>query len=125
MTVSMEQCHSHSRSLQDLKQCCQYSASRVKDRLGSVNPPLFEIELDHIVIDELHLLLRITDKLIKLRMAQLDTLGRVHGSRAQNHMDQLVAAVRSCGIHFQVIQFLIIIIIITHGVYNYTGLEQA
>ena len=28
-----------------------------------INKPLFEIELDHIILDELHLMLKITDKL--------------------------------------------------------------
>ena len=76
----------------------------------SETPP-FDIELDHVIADELHLLLRITDKLfgnLILRMAELDHSGRVHGSTSThtapviNHIDQLVQAIRSCGIHFQV-----------------------
>ena len=73
---------------------------------------LFEIELDHVIVDELHLLLRITNKLIGnqiLRMAELDNSKRVHAGNIRthidavlNHMDQLVQAIWCCGIHSQV-----------------------
>ena len=33
-----------------------------KDDYGCCKEPLLDIELDHIIVDELHLLLRITDK---------------------------------------------------------------
>ena len=32
---------------------------------GCQSPPLFSIPLDHVVIDELHMLLRVTDRLEK------------------------------------------------------------
>ena len=47
-----------SRSLQELKEMSKKS----KDDYGCCKEPLLDIELDHIIVDELHLLLRITDK---------------------------------------------------------------
>ena len=48
-----------SRSLLEMKEMSQTSA----DNYGRCNVPLLGIELDHIIVDELHLLLRITDVL--------------------------------------------------------------
>ena len=47
-----------SRSLQELKEMSKKST----DDYGCCKEPLLDIELDHIIVDELHLLLRITDK---------------------------------------------------------------
>ncbi len=44
------------RALSDLKGDGEFS---------SINKPLLDLELDHIVPDELHLMLRVTDVLIK------------------------------------------------------------
>ena len=72
------------RTLEEIKECAQLSqSSRPAQRLGAINPPLFEIDLEHVVIDELHLLLRITDKLINnlvLRAAELDHRSKEHTS---------------------------------------------
>ena len=105
MSVTVEECQQAARTLQDIKKCCRRPAGKRDDRLGCINPPLLEIELDHVIVDELHLLLRITDRLISalvLRMAQLDHASRVHHTGEEGHMKQLTEAVRSCGIHFRV-----------------------
>ena len=101
--MTLEECTATGRTLEDIKNCC--TKSTVEARFGCINPPLFEIEPDHIVVDELHLLLRISDRLISaliMRMVQLDHAEHVHHRQSGNHMDQLLAAVRSCGIHFSV-----------------------
>lgn len=46
-----------------LAQVKQYAANGKKE-FCCINPPLLNIPLDHIVLDELHLLLRITDILM-------------------------------------------------------------
>ena len=49
------------RTLKSLDRCAQLSLSRpAKERLGSKNQPLLRIEPDHVIPDELHLLLRVT-----------------------------------------------------------------
>ena len=112
--MTIEECKAAARTLQSLKDCC--TKQSINDRAGCVNPPLINIELCYVVADELHLLLRISDKLISnlvLQMAALDHAGRVRcQASATSHMDQLVAVIRSCGIHFSVSQKLIIAIII-------------
>ena len=47
------------RTLQEVKEMSKKS----KDNYGCCREPLLNIELDHVVVDELHLLLRITDVL--------------------------------------------------------------
>ena len=110
----MEECKAAARTLESLRDC--YTKRSIDDRAGCVHPPLLNIELCYVVADELHLLLRISDKLISnlvLQMAALDHASRVHRqASATSHMDQLVAAIRSCGIHFSVRQNIITTIII-------------
>ena len=40
-------------------------------KFSCVKTPLFTIELDHIIVDELHLMLRITDKLTDILIAEV------------------------------------------------------
>lgn len=40
-------------------------SSGIKPNYGCINMPLIDIELDHVIPDELHMLLRITDVLIQ------------------------------------------------------------
>ena len=105
MSLTMQECKSRSRSLCHLQRCSTLPKSRKDLRLGCVHPPLFQVELDHVIVDELHLLLRISDKLIGniiLRMAQLDQRSRVHHTGQPDNIHKLCEAIRSCGIHFQV-----------------------
>ncbi len=44
------------RTLEDILLCCR----KKKDNFGSILPPLLNIKLDNVRVDELHLLLRIT-----------------------------------------------------------------
>ncbi|RMX58911.1 hypothetical protein pdam_00025059 [Pocillopora damicornis] len=48
-----------SRSLQEIKE----TSKKPKDDYGCCKAPLLDIKLDHIIVDELHLLLRIIDLL--------------------------------------------------------------
>ena len=48
--------HHEKRRLSDLKADGEFS---------SINKPLLDLELDHVIPDELHLMLRVTDVLIK------------------------------------------------------------
>ena len=102
-SVTLQECKADSRSLSEIKDCANDKS------LGCDNQPLFDIELDHVVVDELHLLLRISDRLIDAlvtRMAQLDHSSRVHGTGPPDHMTKLVAAIRSCGVPFQVCLYI-------------------
>lgn len=47
------------RTLKSIKGCCTKS----KENFCCINPPLFNIELDHVILDELHMMLTVTDRL--------------------------------------------------------------
>lgn len=53
------------RTLQKMKDLSEHCYSSCSQHLGCVLPPHFNISLDNIVLDELHLLLRIMDVLIR------------------------------------------------------------
>ena len=77
-----------------------------KDHLGSQHSPLLEIDPDHVILDELHLLLRVTDVLIRnlvFEMVRLD-LQDMHRGNSTNttHLEAFVTSVRECGISFNV-----------------------
>ena len=94
------------RKLEDLKGDGNFSC---------VNLPLLNIELDHVIPDELHLMLRITDVLIEAAINtvlaydhhqhQIQQSGRrrtifnpLHGAMLQN----LLTAINSCGVQFRI-----------------------
>ena len=49
------------RTLEEIKRLCHWS----KVNYGCINEPLLNIPLTNVIADELHLLLRITDKLLE------------------------------------------------------------
>lgn len=75
--MTLEECIVTGQMLDDLKNCC--TKSTVDTQFECITPPLFEIKPGHIVVDELHLLLVISDKLISVLimiMLQLDHVQR-------------------------------------------------
>ena len=54
-------CQEKARSLSSLTSDSQHSMQQTS---GLYSPPLLNIELDHIVVDELHLMLRVGDVLL-------------------------------------------------------------
>ena len=102
--VSADQCQY--RSLTSLLKCSQLSLSKpAKDRLGSQHPPLFHVDPQDVVLDELHLLLRITDVLIRnliIEMVRQDKKESVMRGESKKHLTSFVKAVRSCGVSFDV-----------------------
>ena len=74
--------------------------------LGCVRQPLFDIPLDHIMLDELHLL-RVGDVLLRNLILQVDSMGhkkKEHEGEKSNGIRELEKAVRSCGVSFQIQQ---------------------
>ena len=49
------------RTLENIKKQCQCKSSNY----GCINPALINIDLDHVLADELHLLLRVTDRMLQ------------------------------------------------------------
>ena len=74
--------------------------------MGVVNPPLLNFEMDDIVIDELHLMLRVTDILIRNLISAMSHYDerRFHVSSGndENHLQLIQTVIKSCGISFRV-----------------------
>jgi len=98
------------RTLEDLKACSKKS---LKSNFGCSRPPLLEIDLDHIIPDELHLLLRVTDRLLKnlvLEVCERDALKEFSKtqektqdkSEAGQFEKKLVKAINDCGVSFSI-----------------------
>ncbi|CAC5421897.1 Tyrosine-protein kinase receptor Tie-1,Tyrosine-protein kinase Shark,Melanoma receptor tyrosine-protein kinase,Ack-related non-receptor tyrosine kinase,Tyrosine-protein kinase ZAP-70,Vascular endothelial growth factor receptor 1,Receptor tyrosine-protein kinase erbB-4,Tyrosine-protein kinase SYK,Tyrosine-protein kinase Fer [Mytilus coruscus] len=76
----------------------------VRNHYGVRAQPLIRIEPEHIIIDELHLLLRICDKLLSNLIKDTKTLDDknvIHGEKT-DFLHQLVVKIRECGVSFSV-----------------------
>lgn len=79
--------------------------AKPEKHLGSKNPPLLELEPSQYVIDELHLLLRLSDVLIRniIHLAdQLDHESKLRQGVRGTHIQGLEKLVQCCGVHFNI-----------------------
>ena len=74
------------RTLQRMKELSSHSYSTCSRHLGCVLPPLLNISLDNVVLDELHLLLRIMDVLIRNLILYADGEDTNRGQRSSSRM---------------------------------------
>lgn len=87
----------------------QYHTNWHKDP-GCKHQPLFKIPLDHVIIDELHLMLCVSDRLEEgliyemLDWDEEDNFGKQKSQWTSTHLDRAVTAIRSCGVGFSVWQ---------------------
>ena len=82
------------RKIEDLKEN--------RDNLGRIKPPLLLINLNCVIPDELHLLLRITDRLI--RNLILAAIAKDYPAKPLTGpmVQALIGEIRGCGVHFEV-----------------------
>ena len=79
-----------------------------KDNFGCVNEPLINIPLTNVIPDELHLLLRITDKLLQnvidevLERDAVEDFSKTRGQTKGINLSKLVKAINSLGISFAI-----------------------
>ncbi|KAJ7384006.1 hypothetical protein OS493_024017 [Desmophyllum pertusum] len=79
-----------------------------QDKYSCENEPLLKIELDHVVLDELHLLLRIMDVLINnlvreaVEWDKKQNANKRKADHKDSHIKTLQSTVRSCGISFDI-----------------------
>ena len=95
------------RSLATLRERSKFANKPCHQHLGSIHPPLLNIELTEVVVDELHLLLGVTDVLIQNLIsiaASRDHREQQHRGEASNHIGQLEQAVQSCNVTFTIWQ---------------------
>ena len=72
-----------------------------------MHPPLINIPLDRIVLDEVHLILRIMDILIRNLILYADSEDhrqKTHHGVESHNIKKLEQAIRSCGVCFQIWQ---------------------
>ena len=96
-----------SRSLLTLQEKSHLANKPCHQHLGSIHSPLLNIELTKVVVDELHLLLRVTNVLIRNLIslaASRDHEEQQHRGEASNHIRQLELAVQSCKVTFTIWQ---------------------
>ena len=97
----------NARTLQTIKDLSAHSYSSCARHLGCVLAPLVKIPLDHIMLDELHLLLRIMDVLIRNLILYADSEDhrqKEHHGAESHSMKKLKQAIRFCGMCFQIWQ---------------------
>lgn len=91
------------RTLTLLHSCSQYS--KPEKHLGSINAPLLELEPSQYVLDELHILLRVADVLIRNLILLADHLDQKQkhrvGTRGQ-HVKTLQDLVNAYGVSFMI-----------------------
>ena len=95
------------RSLGSMKDLASHGYSTCAKHLGCVRLPLIFISLDQIVLDKLHLLLRVMDVLIRnliLYMDSRDHKNRAHHGEVSHCVEQLEDNIQSCGVSFQIWQ---------------------
>ncbi|XP_046557388.1 uncharacterized protein LOC124266631 [Haliotis rubra] len=80
----------------------QMTEHAVKCEFGVQHTPLLKIEVEDYVLDELHLLLRITDLLERNLIDEVKTRDEEERtSKGQpTHMDKLVKSIKDCGVSF-------------------------
>ena len=75
---------------------------------GCIHPPLLHIDHEHVVVDELHLLMRRTDVLFRnvvedaVRLDKKENFDKRSNSVKNRHRSELVHSIQSCGIHFRI-----------------------
>ena len=91
------------RTLEEIKQMCHS-----KDNFGCIHKPLIDIPLTNVIPDELHLLLRITDKVLQniidevLERDAIEDFSKPRGQPKGIHLSELVKAINSLGISFAI-----------------------
>ncbi|XP_028410462.1 uncharacterized protein LOC114533075 [Dendronephthya gigantea] len=92
----------HGRSIEDIKECA------LKGHFSCQFQPLLNIKLENVVLDELHLMLRITDVLTKSLINQAlewdikDNIPKAPKNRSNQHLTDLVRSINECGVTFNV-----------------------
>ena len=94
------------RTLTTLKECASLPKSRpASQRLGVQHTPILTLEPDSVVIDELHLLLRVGDVLIRNLVWEIVDANRRHTrmtTPTTSPFTSLIVAFQQCGVCFKV-----------------------
>ena len=98
MSVDEVYTEKKARTLDKMKELSGKSHRSCSHHLGCVQPPLINIPLDRILLDELHLLLRIMDVLLRSLILYADSMDHrrnEHHGQESNHLEMLEQVIRS------------------------------
>lgn len=109
-------CKLHKNERCNMSHSCEYFRGEMARRVDSSWPkqpgchsaPFFHIPIDNVILDELHLMLRITDRLEEglildiLKWDTDDNNSRPSNRKKNEHLEAFLDAVRSLGVSFQV-----------------------
>ncbi len=93
---------SKQRTLEDIKACLQSKS------FSCINEPLIDIPLDHVVPDELHLFLRVTDRLLENVINEVEERDAIADFNKKNGQSKgvllakLVQGINDCGVPFHI-----------------------
>lgn len=79
-----------------------------KDTFCCEHQPLLNIETNHVILDELHLLLRVVDVLLNnlleevLEWDKTEDVKKKRGEKKGVHRDKLQCVIWSCGVSFDI-----------------------
>ena len=79
-----------------------------RDKFSCDHKALINIDLDHVVLDELHLLLRVMDVLLNniiqevISWDQKENFNKKKSERRNTHLTKLQETIRSCGVSFDI-----------------------
>ena len=94
------------RTLQEIINMAEKKGTQ--DKFSCDHKPLSNIDLDHVVLDELHLLLRVMDVLLNniiqevISWDQKENFNKKKSERSNTHLTTLQEAIRSCGVSFDI-----------------------
>jgi len=103
--MSLEESDLQFRSLESIRSNSTYTGRNVHKRKGCKHPPLLDLEPQQLIIDELHLLLRVGDVLLRNVILQAHALDREHANFSgadTGCVGALQQLVRSCGVSFAI-----------------------
>jgi len=91
------------RTIEDIKAKCKET-----ENYGCIHEPLLNIPLTNVILDELHLLLRITDKLLQnvidevLERDAVEDFQKTRGQQKGLHLSKLIKSINDLGISFSI-----------------------
>ena len=81
---------------------------RAQDKFSCDHKPLINIDLDHVVLDELHLLVRVMDVLLSniiqevISWDQKENFNKKKSEKRNTNLTKLQETIRSCGVSFDI-----------------------
>ena len=100
-------CTDKAKTLSSMKELSRFSSQTCNRHKGCIHPPLVNTDPNSIVLDELHLMLRIGNVLIRnliLFAHSQDHYSQEHLREKTHHIQELERAISSCGVSFHIWQ---------------------